>query len=123
MTEDLKCNRCGNTLVEWLQRGEDRLCIHCIYADLEVERARTAQLVAQVENLRKRTHAHSVNEGRLHTRIAQEQTTIALIERTCERHGYVPDGGEPVSDWITEKLTRLEQLQVTDELVEPEDPT
>jgi hypothetical protein len=80
------------------------------------------------ERLRKITRAHAKTEGQLHLRIAQLETELATrkrqhdedaetlreIELVCEAHGYEPDSGQCVSDWIAQQMAALAAEIVAD---------
>lgn len=70
---------------------------------LEERYAKAQSRVAELEHAKR---IMSRNEGRLHARIAQSETTVAEIERVCAQHGYKPNAGTPVADWLRKRLAR-----------------
>jgi hypothetical protein len=55
----------------------------------------------------------SPTEREAWTRVLGEDTaTLVEIEHVCAKHGYKPDSGQCVADWIAKQLLRLLELEL-----------
>jgi len=98
-----RCDRCKDECCDWFRESgtDERICILCVRTELE----------DRIQELEQAKRVMATNEGRLHARLAQEQTTLAAIERACLERGYDPESGEFVADWIKARLDELEALR------------
>jgi hypothetical protein len=66
---------------------------------------------ARIAELEQAKRVMATNEGRLHARLAHEQTTLTAIEYACVARGYDPESGELLADWLAAQLDRLDALR------------
>lgn len=61
---------------------------------------------ARIIELERTKRIMTANELRLRARIAQDQGTLAEIERVCSKYGYSPLIGTTAADWLRRRLGR-----------------
>jgi len=94
----VNCTRCKRECFDFRQvSGGARICILCVQDELQGR-------IAELERAK---------SGRLHVRLAHAQATLTQIERACAWHGYDPESGVFVADWIAARLGRVEALPPT----------
>lgn len=97
--EKVRCDRCKHECYDFRKTvADERICIMCVQTELE----------GRIEELERTKRVMATNEGQLHARLAQEQTTVVGIEHVCLERGYDPESGEFVADWIKARLDELE---------------
>lgn len=99
----VSCERCKRIVLRDSREtvADSHVCVLCVQDALH----------DRVVELERANRVMATNDGRLRTRLADEQTTIAAIERACLARGYDPDAGEFLADWLAAQLDQLEKLR------------